>query len=266
MTLFVVVEIIIVVLFALAMMLYMGVHFIISDKEEEEKEKNKKDSVAENTVTDETVTSVTEADEKCEKPSKFVLSAGVVKDAIATIKRKKISWLFIVMLVLSAGAGFYDYFYLELAIMKCFINSVVFSLVIIMGYIDFKEHIIPNPLVLTGMGIWGIGAVIEVLFGKTPIKELLSFSFLGFAVCGGLLLVLAVILKSGLGMGDVKMFAMLGLLYGLGDTYSLLICTMIPMAVFALVLLARKKVDRKASLPMAPFTVLAFLIGILGGI
>ena len=264
MTLFVVLEIIIVVLFALAMMLYMGVHFTISAKEE--KEENEKGSVAEDAVTGEAETKVTEAEEKNENAPKFVLSAGVVKDAIATIKIKKLSWLFISMLVLSAGAGFYDYFYLELAIMKCFINSVVFSLVITMGYIDFKEHIIPNPLVLTGMGIWGIGAVIEVLLGKTPIKELLSFSLLGFAVCGGLLLVLAVILKSGLGMGDVKMFAMLGLLYGLGDTYSLLICTMIPMAIFALILLAIKKVDRKASLPMAPFTVLAFLVGILGGI
>lgn len=250
-------EIILSVVFASGMMLYMGMHFVYNKKVGECEEKlfsdEKSDVSDTHTITVKTKNSIRS------------LSKSDVVKSFEILKERKLFWLFLVMIALSLGTWFYDIYYLEFPLLKSYINSVVFSLVMTMGYIDYKEHIIPNPLVLIGMGIWGAGSILEIFVGGTLWKDVLTFSLTGFGICGGLLLILAIVLRSGLGMGDVKMYAMLGLLYGLSNTYSLLICTVIPMAVVALVLLASKKVTKKSTLPMAPFTVLAFLVGILGG-
>ncbi len=251
------VEIILCVVFASAMVFYMGLHL--------------KNSI--NTIEDDTnfesegKEKTTDVNTQMVEGKNSVITFGKKNalEVINVIKKKNLFWLFFTMVVLALCTWFYDMFYLEVPILKSYMNSVVFALVITMGYIDYKEHIIPNPLVLTGMGIWVIGSILEIFIGGTPWKDVLIFSLTGFGVCGGLLLILAIVLRSGFGMGDVKMYAMLGLLYGLSNTYSLLICTVIPMAVFALILLAGKKVTKKSTLPMAPFTVFAFLIGILSG-
>lgn len=260
MALLIIIEVILSVAFAFAMLIYMGVHFSQAPLKETGGDAV---SIGESDGND-------SADILKEalpaKKAKDYLSRESINSAFKFIKSKKLIWLFVAMLAFSVATWFYDMYYLELAMLKSYMNSLVFSLIITVGYIDYKEHIIPNPLILTGMGIWVIGYLLEVFVGGTAWKEALLFSLLGFAVCGGLLLILAVILHSGIGMGDVKIFAMLGLLYGLENTYSLLICTVIPMAIIAIILLAKKRVSKKSTLPMAPFIVLAFLIGILGGI
>lgn len=256
MALLIVVEVVLSVFFASGMMLYMGLHFLKSRSSLDCEADLYKDIKSNEDV---------DISQPIGEDISKLISKETVNKALKVISERKLVWLFLVMLLVSIGIWFYDIFYLEMPMLKSYINSLIFSLVLTMGYIDFKEHIIPNPLILVGMGIWGIGSILEIFIGGTPWRDVLTFSFAGFGICGGLLLILAIVLRSGLGMGDVKMYAMLGLLYGLSNTYSLLICTVLPMAVVALVLLASKKVTKKSTLPMAPFTVFAFLIGILGG-
>ena len=133
----------------------------------------------------------------------------------------------------------------------------------VIAYIDLKKKIIPNKLLLCGVIFWGIAVAIEVFAAKIPAKQTLTFSLLGALIIGGILLVIALLVKTALGMGDVKLFTVLGLLYGLFDTYSILLYTIIIMAVISVILLIAKKVDRKTAVPMAPFAVLGFLINVL---
>lgn len=287
MALFIIIEIALGVVFASVMMFYLGLHLTqnkqveCSKNTEEETNENITDNIIDdstedaienkieessNDVTEDVKDDVVKVDSSSKKKLTSYFNKAGISEVFSTIKQKKVFWLFFAMIAFSIGAWFYDMYVLELPLLKSYVNSIICTLVILMGYIDYKEHIIPNPLVLTGIGVWLIASILEIFVGGTSVIDLLRFSGLGFAVCGGLLLVLAVVLRSGLGMGDVKMFAMLGLIYGLSNTYSLLICTLIPMAIVAIVLLARKKVTRKSTLPMAPFTVLAFVIGILCGI
>ena len=96
-------------------------------------------------------------------------------------------------------------------------------------------------------------------------KQLLVFSGLGGAICGGILMVLALIMKSGLGMGDVKLFFVLGLLYGVMDTYGIFLFSIIPMGICAIVLLALKKASKKTTIPMGPFVAVGFFLSIIAG-
>lgn len=149
--------------------------------------------------------------------------------------------------------------------MRALMNAEVMIWLSLLGYIDAREKIIPNSLIGVGILAWLVLAMFDVFLGGTPWVRLLVFSGIGGLVCGGVLMVISLIMKSGLGMGDVKMFFVLGLLYGLTDTYGIFIFTIIPMGLFCIALLILKKADKKTTVPMAPFAAIGFILSILAG-
>lgn len=149
--------------------------------------------------------------------------------------------------------------------MRALMNALVLLWLVILGYIDAREKIIPNGLIGLGLGAWVLLVALEIFLGGAPWAQLLVFSAIGGLACGGLLFIIALIAKSALGMGDVKLFFVLGLLYGLSDAYGILLFSVICMGLVSLVLLALKKVTTKSTIPMAPFVVLGFLLSIFAG-
>lgn len=149
---------------------------------------------------------------------------------------------------------------------RSLMNSEVFIWLGILGYVDLKERIIPNHMIGVGLIFWGCLVLVDIFIGKTPWQRVILYSLIGGVVCGGILLIVALLSKSALGMGDVKMFTVLGLLYGLNDAYSILLFSIVIMAVVSIVLLIAKKVTRKTAIPMAPFVAAGFLLSILAGI
>ncbi len=149
--------------------------------------------------------------------------------------------------------------------MRALMNAEVMLWLSIMGYIDARERIIPNSLIGIGLLFWLVLILLDIFVGGTHWLQLLVFSALGGIACGGLLFVIALIVKSALGMGDVKMFFVLGLLYGLTDAYGILLFSVIAMGVVSIILLVAKKVTTKSTIPMAPFVILGFFLSILAG-
>lgn len=170
--------------------------------------------------------------------------------------------------ILSGNFGilFFEILVVEASLMQMLVNIFVFSWLLVIGYIDWKEKIIPNQMILVGIIMWTVAVLVDILAAGLFWKEVLVFSLLGSGVCGGLLLIIAFVVKNSLGMGDVKLFAVLGLYYGLADTYSILMISIIFMAIVSIVLLLLKKVDRTTKIPMAPFVLFGFLVGVMGGI
>lgn len=173
--------------------------------------------------------------------------------------------LTVVVGLLSIIFFLYSWFFANATFLKSFMNAETFIWISMLGYIDYKEKIIPNKLILIGIGFWFVLSLLEIFVAHTPWKQVILFSLIGAGICGGVLLVIALIVKSALGMGDVKMFAVIGLLYGITNTYSILLFSILIMAAVSFVLLITKKVTRKAAIPMAPFVVLGFMISVLLG-
>ena len=151
------------------------------------------------------------------------------------------------------------------SLMRAFMNAEVMLWLSVIGYIDARERIIPNSLIGIGLLFWLALILLDIFVGGTPWLQLLAFSGIGGIVCGGVLLIIALITKSALGMGDVKLFLVLGLLYGLTDAYGILLFSVIAMGFVSIVLLIAKKVTRKSTIPMAPFVIIGFLLSILAG-
>lgn len=148
---------------------------------------------------------------------------------------------------------------------RSLMNAEVFVWLSILAYIDTKERIIPNHMIVVGLAFWAVLVLVDIFVGGTPWQSVLVYSLIGGVVCGGILLIVALIAKSALGMGDVKMFTVIGLLYGFNDTYSILLFSIVIMAIVSIGLLIAKKATRKTAVPMAPFVVAGFLLSILAG-
>ena len=188
-----------------------------------------------------------------------------IKDLLIITYQKKQFVVCVAMLAISILTYMYSFFVSDSTFLKAFMNAEVILWLQVLGLIDLKEKIIPNRLVVTGIAFWAMLMLIEIFIAHTSWQQLLLFSLTGAGVCGGVLFVIALIVKSALGMGDVKMFFVIGLLYGLSNTYSILLFSVLVMAIVSIVLLIMKKVTRKTAIPMAPFVAFGFLLNVLMG-
>jgi leader peptidase (prepilin peptidase) / N-methyltransferase len=131
--------------------------------------------------------------------------------------------------------------------------------------IDIRHGIIPNRLVapsLLGLGAWV--AVLDLVDGGARIGS----AGLGLLAYGGGLLVVALIAPRGMGMGDVKLAALIGLVLGsFGLSYVGVAAGVgvIGGGIGALVALALLGAGRKDQIPFGPFlaggAVVATLLG-----
>lgn len=144
-------------------------------------------------------------------------------------------------------------------------NALMMGMLVPIGWTDWKEHKIPNKMVMVGIVIWLVLCCIELFVVRQSLHSLFLYSGTGLIV-PFIMWIIALVSNGKMGMGDVKLYAVLGLLYGFRGVYAILFMSSLIMAVLAIVLLARKKADAKTVLPMAPFTTIGFFICMILGI
>lgn len=130
---------------------------------------------------------------------------------------------------------------------------LLISLVVIVTVSDLHKMLIPNRVLL----FFGMAIFITRLFAPMePWWDPYAGSLLGF----GLLYVIAAASKGGMGGGDIKLFAVLGLFVGVkGIVLTLFFAAFFGM-LFGLALMAMRKFKRKQPIPFAPFIGLAVLV------
>jgi leader peptidase (prepilin peptidase)/N-methyltransferase len=116
--------------------------------------------------------------------------------------------------------------------------------------IDLEHHLLPNAITLPGI-------VVGFLFSFVSGPGWLS-SLIGILVGGGLLFAVAeayyrIRHEEGLGMGDVKMLAMVGAFLGWPATLMTLMMGSIAGSVVGMALIAARRGDMKYALPFGTF-------------
>lgn len=142
----------------------------------------------------------------------------------------------------------------------CMLYAVVASAALI----DYKLKIIPNYLVLIGLGARVIIYLFEI-FLSSEIKQVFISDLIGFAIGFGVFALVSVITKQALGFGDAKLFAVIGLTLGSFGTYSVMFTSVLVSAIVSIVLLIFKKRGRKDSIPFGPCIFLGYILTLLLG-
>lgn len=175
----------------------------------------------------------------------------------------------ITLLLGIAGGGILSwitYYYYDATIEYTIKLLVIVEFLIPIAYIDYKQKIIPNVL-LIGMLCFYIGFLVyEVLGEGFSISALLLRALLGLFFGGGVMLISSIISKGGMGMGDVKLFAVLGMYLGWQDVFVVIFLSIVGVAIVGTVLILMKRMKLKSAIPIGPFVLGAMMVSILLGI
>ena len=134
---------------------------------------------------------------------------------------------------------------------------------VLLGVIDLQHRLLPNRVVVPALGI---AAAFLVLAAATEQDwPALVRAGLGAVVLFAVFLVLALIAPSGLGMGDVKLAALLGLYLGWIGWDAVVIGAaggFVIQAAVALSLLATRRIGLRGELPFGPAMLLGAVLAI----
>jgi leader peptidase (prepilin peptidase)/N-methyltransferase len=138
--------------------------------------------------------------------------------------------------------------------------SVALILVVVpAALIDLEYRIIPNRITVPG-------ALVAIVLGVTldPAGE--PARLIAAAAAGGFLLLAAMAYPGGMGMGDVKLAAVMGLFLGRAVAPAMLIAMLAGVLAGAFVI-ARQgaRAGRKTAVPFGPFLALGALVAIFVG-
>lgn len=123
----------------------------------------------------------------------------------------------------------------------------------IIAFIDYKEHIIPNKIILGLLILRIFFMIYEVVNQKEFLNYLVLYPLLG-ALVGGMLMVIGMFIsKKGIGMGDVKLFFIIGFYVNSYYIMPTLIYTFLICAIVGIILLISRKATMHDVLPLAPF-------------
>lgn len=170
---------------------------------------------------------------------------------------KAISWQYPLVELLTALL--FLSLYVKYGINSKFINLLILvSLLIICSFIDLRNKIIPNKITYPGIIL---GFILSLFFNHITFTSAL----LGLLIPAGLLFLIALIFKKGMGMGDVKLVAMIGTFIGWQDTLLSIFIGSLLGSVIGLILIGTDSIERRTRIPFGPFisigTVVMLLIG-----
>lgn len=173
-----------------------------------------------------------------------------------------------------------------LTIEAAFYLALIYALITI-TFIDLEHMIIPNVITIPGILVglvfgalstdWGASRELMeragydlggflILLNEVPFLD----SVFGLLIGGGVLYIIAFLYvalrkREGMGMGDVKLLAMLGAFLGWEGVVFIMLVSSVLGTAAGLMVIFRKKGDLKYALPFGPFLSIAAVIYIFTG-
>ena len=138
------------------------------------------------------------------------------------------------------------------------LGLVLCTVLVVVTVTDLERRVIPNPVLLAG-AVVGVGIAAATDPGSLGERALAA------AGAGGFLFLVALAYPRGMGMGDVKLVAVMGLYLGRAVAPAVLI-GFAAGALVGVILIARRGIAaRKQAVPFGPFLALGGIVGLWYG-
>lgn len=189
--------------------------------------------------------------------------------------RAKIPWRYPLVELVTAACFFLairEYGFNPAGLKFCIFSALLTGLI----FADFEERILPDEMTLGGVAAGLLFAYLSPIpsllgflllpFGTNPKWLSVGESLIGAFVCGGAMWLVGAVYqrirhREGLGLGDVKMIAMIGAFLGLQHALRILIAGSVLGAVLGLVFIVVTRKDASSyELPYGSFLGIAALI------
>jgi len=141
------------------------------------------------------------------------------------------------------------------------ITAILFSVLIIIAFIDLAHQIIPDGLVLLIFILGVVNAIYQIVSFGVP-----WYTFvIGFFAASVPLFILGLIYPDGMGGGDIKLMAAAGLFMGWKLILLSLFIGSLYGGVVSIFIIARKKGSMKSAIPFGPMLSLGIITCALAG-
>ena len=200
----------------------------------------------------------------CQNPIPFYFNIPVIAYIFLRGKtsccQKSLAIQYPIVEVFTAFGGIYIAYVNGLNI-ESVLSFFFFLSILIIFFTDLNEYIIPN---IISYSVSILGAIVSYLslsiFNISFIESLI-----GGTISGGILLLTSKIYllirkKEGMGMGDVKMIAMIGFWMGLENTFIILIVSSLLGSIIGIALIQFKKMDSTQYIPFGTFLSIGTLL------
>ena len=141
--------------------------------------------------------------------------------------------------------------------------TFLFSLFIIISFIDLDYQIIPNTMVLFILLVSMVYKILNLLLYSVPSN--LVNSLIGLSLSGLIFLTILIVSKGGMGGGDVKLIGTLGFILGVPRIFLNIFLSFLTGGIISIFLLVFKIKERKDPIPFGPFIILGFIITLFWG-
>lgn len=158
------------------------------------------------------------------------------------------------MILVSVAAGLYGAWLFPVPSRDFFTFSLLNCCLLSMSVTDLRGRYIPDDATV----FFGLVFLLFQL-SALSLPSLLN-SLLGAAAGGAILGLPHLIRKDSVGLGDVKLLAVCGLMTGFPSIFYVLTRALVFMALFSIVQLLRKKLALRSQVPLVPFLFLGVLI------
>lgn len=148
-------------------------------------------------------------------------------------------------------------------------NDIIFTaqtfllvpLLIYVSAVDIKLHMAPNWIsyIIFAIGIPNV--VFDIV--KSNYSDLLWNRVFGIFAGFILLFISAIVSKGGIGAADIKITTALGLSLGFSGIFTCLIVGILFAAIWGIVLMIRKKADKKTKLALLPYISAGAMVAML---
>jgi len=138
-------------------------------------------------------------------------------------------------------------------------------LFIVIFVIDLEQGLILNKVVYPGMVVAFLLALYPWPWLTQSIGMRVAYAALGGGIGFALFLLIAIVSRGGMGWGDVKLAALIGLATGFPLVFLAIIMGAILGGIVAVALVIAKKRKRRETIPFGPFLALATMITLLWG-
>lgn len=145
----------------------------------------------------------------------------------------------------------------------CFCLAI--SVLFIISVADFKYCIIPDQFTIALALIFAIVSIYDIVTGNHLLHKAWYQPILG-GICGGAIMLLINLIgklvykKDGLGFGDVKLFASVGLLTGLSGIFICTFLALVTATICFVVIMLFKSIRKDSYLAFGPYIAISAII------
>ncbi len=158
-----------------------------------------------------------------------------------------------VMIVVTIGVSMlFAFLYTDNALLYSLKRVALLAVMWPVAYTDKMTLRIPNSFIVYGLICRGTILIAELFTYGLDIWRVLVMEVIAAVALVAAAFLCALVMKNSIGFGDIKLFAVMGLMQGLDGVWGSIFAALIISFILSIVLLATKKKTRKDAIPFGP--------------